>query len=174
MRRLTNPAAHFPGRPGSDLTSYRGRKKHPSPSESDLEELEFQFRKMMPPKPSTPIPEEEDELALTFTSAQPKDTLGARDQNGLVRGSLPANLEGDKVEQHGHAKPRHTISSAKSTTSRIPRPIRRAQPPRPNTEFVHPAYPVAQADGSDLDELQWDDSAYQPGRNRRVDFSAPH
>ena len=176
MRRLTDPAAQFLRRPGPDQTSSPGRKKHPSPSKSDLEHLELQLRRRMHLNTSSPSPvkEEDDELALSVHCAEPKDVLGTRDKNTVVRGSLPANLEADRMVQHGHGKPRHTTLPAKRTNSRIPRPIQRTQQPRSNDEFVHPAYPVADTDKSDLDELQWDDSAYQLGRNRHRDFSAPH
>ncbi|KAJ9141680.1 hypothetical protein NKR23_g7754 [Pleurostoma richardsiae] len=133
-----------------------GRKKHPSPSKSELEELERQLRKYAPGVFGTTT--EEDELAVGYESTKVVRALRPRDPNSLGRrsGSASQGHAGDS----GCASLQYFKSHQRSTTGIT----------RNSRSLGHLNGSQAQlgsAAASDIDELQWDASAFNFGQRHQ-------
>jgi hypothetical protein len=154
-----------------DFHDPKRTKKHPSPSKLELEALENQFREYAQMQTRFAAPEDRDELANTFAglcNARTAHTLSPRDTNKFG----PGNRLSKESHKSINDKKRFKEVASKSPgfpqsnpMSRVPRPggDNLSKLPRRGGRYGVPFHPVGDPDAMDIDELQWDMSAYQIG-----------
>lgn len=148
-------------------SSTRRTKRHPSPSKAELESLEVAFKKYSHPERSR-RDESDEVLTTSFGDLRTGGALAPKDGNGMIMGvstrkiskstgldifsKLPASVAGSRITEsprRHHVKP--------SRMSMIPNQAGSA------CLREGPAVSKFHDDGSsmDIDELQWNESAYR-------------
>lgn len=136
-------------------------KKHPSPSKADLEELERDLQNFLPRNPPGDSALEDDKFSVGRTLA-PASALSPTDANKRVHVN----------KRTLHVLPIQTSESMPNLPNRPKYPQNTLQPRKKTTEGLSRQYKSYNALGDDyngimdIDELQWDDAAYNIGLKR--------